>query len=69
MIESIEVMHDGNVLIVITDEEMAKRCLKKNPRSRVTKSSDDRYGLVYRESDSNLMNAIKRAWITQLTDM
>ena len=69
MIESIEVMHDGNVLIVVTDEEMAKRCLKKNPRSRVTKSSDDRYGLVYRESDSNLMNAIKRAWITQLTDM
>ncbi len=69
MIESIEVMHDGNVLIVVTDEEMAKRCLKKNPRSRVTKSSDDRYGLVYRESDINLMNAIKRAWITQLTDM
>ena len=69
MIESIEVMHDGNVLIVITDEEMAKRCLKKNLRSRVTKSSDDRYGLVYRESDINLMNAIKRAWITQLTDM
>tara|TARA_E500000178_G_C16318383_1_gene443621 strand:+ start:235 stop:420 length:186 start_codon:yes stop_codon:yes gene_type:complete len=61
MIESIEVMHDGNVLIVVTDEEMAKRCLKKNPRSRVTKSSDDRYGLVYRESDINLMNAIKRA--------
>ena len=69
MIESIEVMHDGNVLIVVTDKEMAKRCLKKNPRSRVTKSSDDRYGLVYRESDINLMNAIKRAWITQLTDM
>ena len=69
MIESIEVMHDGNVLIVVTDEEMAQRCLKKNPRSRVTKSSDDRYGLVYRESDINLMNAIKRAWITQLTDM
>ena len=54
-------MHDGNVLIVVTDEEMAKRCHKKNPRSRVTKSSDDRYGLVYRESDVNLMNAIKRA--------
>ena len=69
MIESIQVMHDGNVLIVVTDEEMAKRCLKKNPRSRVTKSSDDRYGLVYRESDVNLMNAIKRAWITQLTDI
>ena len=69
MIESIEVMHDGNVLIVVTDEEMAKRCLKKNPRSRVTKSSDDRNGLVYRESDINLMNAIKRAWITQLTDI
>ena len=69
MIESIEVMHDGNVLIVVTDEEMAKRCLKKNPRSRVTKSSNDSYGLVYRESDVNLMNAIKRAWITQLTDM
>ncbi len=61
MIESIEVMHDGNVLIVVTDEEMAKRCLKKNPRSRVTKSSDERYGLVYGESDINLMNAIKRA--------
>ena len=61
MIESIEVMHDGNVLIVVTDEEMAKRCLKKNPRSRVTKSSDDCYGLVYRGSDINLMNAIKRA--------
>ena len=69
MIESIEVMHDGNVLIVVTDEEMAKRCLKKNPRSRVTKSSNDSYGLVYRESDVNLMNAIKRAWITQLTDI
>ena len=54
-------MHDGNVLIVVTDEEMAKRCLKKNPRSRVTKSSNDSYGLVYRESDVNLMNAIKRA--------
>ena len=61
MIESIEVMHDGNVLIVVTDEEMAKRCLKKNPRSRVTKSSDERYGLVYGESDINLMNSIKRA--------
>ena len=69
MIESIEVMHDGNILFVVTDEEMAKRCLKKNPRSRVTKSSDDRYGLVYRESDINLMNAIKRAWTTQLTEM
>ena len=61
MIESIEVMHGGNVLIFVTDGEMAKRCLKKNPRSQVIKSSDDHYGLVYKESDFNLMNAIKRA--------
>ena len=68
MIESIKTLNNETVLVIIDDEETAKGSLKKNPRAAVNKSEDERYGLVYRAVDCNLMNAIKRASISmQLT--
>ena len=61
MIESIELLNNDTVLFITEDEATAKQCLKKNPRASVTKSDDERYGLAYKLTDTNMMNAIKRA--------
>ena len=60
-IESIEVI-GSTVLFVVNIEAIAKKLLKRNPRSRVTKGSaeDERYGLVYNLADCNLINGVKR---------
>lgn len=61
MIESIDYLNTDTILVVVEDEHAAKQCLKRNPRAQVQKAEDDRYGLVYRVDDINLINAIRRA--------
>lgn len=61
MIESIELLNETAVLFITTDEVTAKKLLKRNPKAQVTKADDDRYGLVYKIEDTNLMNAVKRS--------
>ena len=64
MIESIEFLNDETILFVVNGEATAKQCLKRNPRAAVQHDSDaddERYGLVYRLADCNLLNAIRRA--------
>ena len=60
-IESIEVL--GDTVLIITNEETAKKLLKRNPRANVTKGNeiDDRFALVYHINDTNLINGVKRA--------
>jgi hypothetical protein len=60
-IESIELLGDN--IMFITDEATAKRLLKRNPRASITKGSDedDRFAVIYKVSDCNLMNAVKKA--------
>ena len=60
MIESIELLDDTTVLVICSDEVVAKKLLKRNPKCNVQSSEDDRYGLVYHIDQTNLINAIKR---------
>ena len=60
-VETIEVIEDN--VMFITNEATAKELLKRNPRAVVTKGEegDDRFAVVYRLSECNLINGVKRA--------
>ena len=60
-VESIETV--GENVLFITNEATAKELLKRNPRAVVTKSAEDedRFAGVYRLSECNLINGVKRA--------
>ena len=60
-IETIESLGNGTIMF-ICDEVTAKNLLRRNPRASVTKGNehDDRYAVVYREEDCNLLMAVRR---------
>ena len=59
-IESIEVINGEQVLFV-TNEVTAKKLLKRNPRARVVKGNetDDRFAVICKVTDCNLMSGVK----------
>lgn len=58
MIESIERLEDGNVMIIVADEETSKSLLKRNPRCHI-EQCDDKYALVYSQDNINLALAVR----------
>ena len=50
-------------MFIINDEKTAKQVLKKNPRCQVQQHTDgdvQRYALIYKTTECNLLNAVKR---------
>ena len=61
IITSIELIND-TIMFVVENEYTAKTLLKRNPRAVVQKGSEDdeRYAVIYKVTDCNLINAVKR---------
>ena len=59
-ISSVEMIDNETVMFIVDNEYTAKALIKKNPNAAVQKGDDDRYAVIYRVSDCNLMNAVKR---------
>ena len=66
-IETIELLPNNQVMFVCDSETVAKKLLRRNPRGSLAKGADDtdeRVVLVYDLDQTNLLNAIKRGWLT-----
>lgn len=63
-VDTIEYLHDGNIMVVCNDELTAKQYIKRNPRCSVVRdehNGDDRIALIYKSDDCSLLNAVRRA--------
>ena len=60
-IETIEAIDENNIMF-ICDAHTAKNLLRRNPKASVTKGNeiDDRYAVVYRKEDCNLLMAVRK---------
>ena len=61
-IESVELLNASTVLVVVSDEESARLCLKRNPRCQLQRDptgNDPRIGIIYSIEDTDLIRAIK----------
>lgn len=62
-IDAIERIADDQVMFVCDDESVARKLLKRNPRAKVIpgEDGDTRVAVVYLLSETNLINAVRRA--------
>ena len=60
-ISSVELL-DDTIMFIAENEYSAKALLKRNPRAQVQKGNEDdeRFALIYKVTDCNLINAVKR---------